>query len=280
MDPIKTHLYKPHSPLREVTMNMTASLVTTVVNHPIANMRNLLISSDGPMRKCIKSLNYRVLFSGLPTYMASTPIFVGMGSLSYDLRSRATRKKGKLGFPEYLMIPMLSGAVFGVISQPIDYTVYHQILGRRDGLHESITQVFRRLYKSGGVTCLYRGVSLTAICYTNSSLMLFGLGPLVYYQVGRRFPERWDKFRLLTSALICGCLGAIGSSVIHPIDTVRLRYQKDYKQVRYLSIRDTMQKMYLEHGVRGFYRLWMMRLVSSYATSFFYALIRGYGREL
>lgn len=265
----------PHRSLfQESIANITASAATTAVNHPISTMRNLLIVSDGNIRNSMKQLNTRVLFSGLPTYMASAPIFAGMGSLSHELKCRALQKKGKLSLPESLMIPIFSGVIFAAISQPIDYTVYHQSLRRKEGLKESVHQVFKRLYKNGGASCFYRGLSLTTVCYTNSSLVLFGLGPLVYYQAGKRLPTAWEKVHPLASSILCGCLGALGSSVIHPVDTVKLQYQKDYRGIRYTSVRDTVCKIYAEKGVAGFYRLWMMRLLTSFTTSFVYATAR------
>ncbi|KAF9613083.1 hypothetical protein IFM89_005531 [Coptis chinensis] len=86
--------------------------------------------------------------------------------------------------------------------------------------YHGIKDVFKTVYKEGGVRALYRGVGPTLI----GILPYAGLKFYIYEELKRRVPEEHQKSVMLR--LSCGALaGLFGQTLTYPLDVVRRQMQ-------------------------------------------------------
>ncbi|PIA64289.1 hypothetical protein AQUCO_00100043v1 [Aquilegia coerulea] len=136
------------------------------------------------------------------------------------------------------VVDLLAGSAAGgtavICTYPLDLArtkLAYQVGNRgnlRTGVNNSLAQpsyhgikdVFKCVYKEGGVRALYRGVGPTLI----GILPYAGLKFYIYEELKRRVPEEHQKSVMLR--LSCGALaGLFGQTFTYPLDVVRRQMQ-------------------------------------------------------
>ncbi|KNA14578.1 hypothetical protein SOVF_106260 [Spinacia oleracea] len=106
--------------------------------------------------------------------------------------------------------------------------------------YSGVQDVFRRVYKEGGVRSLYRGVGPTLV----GILPYAGLKFYIYEELKRRVPDEHQKSIVLR--LSCGALaGLFGQTFTYPLDVVRRQMQVENLQQGGARYRNTIE------GLRG-----------------------------
>ncbi|GAB2293365.1 Mitochondrial carrier protein CoAc1 [Dionaea muscipula] len=109
--------------------------------------------------------------------------------------------------------------------------------------YHGIQDVFRQVYKEGGVRALYRGVGPTLA----GILPYAGLKFYIYEELKRQVPEEHQKS--ITLRLSCGALaGLFGQTLTYPLDVVRRQMQVENLQHGNVRYKNTM------HGLIGIIR--------------------------
>lgn len=146
------------------------------------------------------------------------------------------------------VIDLLAGSASGgtavLCTYPLDLArtkLAYQVTSKngsfdRPRSYSGITDVFKNVYKEGGIRALYRGVGPTLI----GILPYAGLKFYIYEELKTRVPE--DYQNSVTLRLSCGALaGLFGQTLTYPLDVVRRQMQVQSKQVDAPQINGTLQ---------------------------------------
>lgn len=117
--------------------------------------------------------------------------------------------------------------------------------------YSGIGNVFKRVYRDGGVRGLYRGIGPTLI----GILPYAGLKFYVYEELKRHVPEEHQKS--IVMRLSCGAIaGLLGQTLTYPLDVVRRQMQVEHLQpssagvVEYRSTREGLVTIVRSQGWR------------------------------
>lgn len=147
------------------------------------------------------------------------------------------------------VVDLIAGSAAGgtavICTYPLDLArtkLAYQVTGKRGSLKNCVTSsfaqpqyhgikdVFKSVYKEGGVRALYRGVGPTLI----GILPYAGLKFYIYEELKRQVPEEHQKSVMLR--LSCGALaGLFGQTFTYPLDVVR-------RQMQVQSFKSTIQQ--------------------------------------
>lgn len=124
----------------------------------------------------------------------------------------------------------------------------------RQPVYNGVKDVFKTVYKEGGVRSLYRGIGPTLI----GILPYAGLKFYIYEDLKSRVPEDYKRSVILK--LSCGALaGLFGQTLTYPLDVVRRQMQVQNKQPQNANdafrIRGTFQGLFLIIRCQGWRQL-------------------------
>ncbi|GAX22067.1 solute carrier family 25, member 42 [Fistulifera solaris] len=171
---------------------------------------------------------------------------------------------------ESLLSGMLAGSVSVVCTYPLDLArAQLAVLKRKQNAAHSIRflDIFRQNYSRGGITGLFRGLSITLA----GMLPYAGIAFALNEQTKREIQHVTGRDLSTMERIQCGALaGLVAQTVTYPLEVTRRRMQtiglvgtdtalaeignRTIPTVAPPTIRETIRSLYAEQGVRGFFK--------------------------
>ncbi|KYK58428.1 calcium dependent mitochondrial carrier protein [Drechmeria coniospora] len=239
---------------------------------PIAAVKNAVRPFGDAVRELFHSGGLRGFFAGnglnVVKIMPETAIKFG----SYEAAKRALANFEGHGDPRRInsYSKFTAGGLAGMIAQfcvyPLDTLKFRlQCETVKDGLTGSalVRQTAVKMYADGGVRACYRGVTMGLIGMFPYSAIDMGMFELLkktyrsYYAEYAGCHEDDANPGNIATGIIGATSGAIGATVVYPLNVVRTRLQTQgtvMHRATYTGVWDVTQKTVAREGIRGLYK--------------------------
>ncbi|XP_057776023.1 mitochondrial carrier protein CoAc1-like [Salvia miltiorrhiza] len=195
------------------------------------------------LKKLLKHEGVAGFYKGNGASVLRIVPYAALHFMAYEqYRSRILDNYSALGTGP--VVDLLAGSAAGgtavLCTYPLDLArtkLAYQVVDTRSNLqhgarqfnanpsYNGIGDVFKRVYKEGGVRGLYRGIGPTLI----GILPYAGLKFYVYEELKRHVPEEHQKS--IVMRLSCGAIaGVLGQTLTYPLDVVRRQMQVEHLQ--------------------------------------------------
>ncbi|KAG6035164.1 hypothetical protein E4U41_006230 [Claviceps citrina] len=257
-------------------VNTSSSSETAVAavkqGRPVAAARNALRPISDAVKDLFRNGGVRSFFAGnglnVIKIMPETAIKFG----SYEAAKRALANFEGHGDPRQInsYSKFTAGGVAGMIAQfcvyPLDTLKFRlQCETVKGGLTGSalLRQTAVKMYADGGVRACYRGVTMGLVGMFPYSAIDMGMFELLkasyksYYARSAGCHEDDISLGNIATGFIGATSGAIGATVVYPLNVVRTRLQTQgtvMHQATYTGIWDVTQKTIQKEGYRGLYK--------------------------
>ncbi|TWU75653.1 hypothetical protein ED733_007179 [Metarhizium rileyi] len=257
-------------------VNTTASPETAVAaikqGRPVAAVKNALRPISDAVKDLFRNGGVRSFFAGnglnVIKIMPETAIKFG----SYEAAKRALANFEGHGDPRHInsYSKFTAGGVAGMIAQfcvyPLDTLKFRlQCETVKGGLKGSalVRQTAVKMYADGGIRACYRGVTMGLVGmfpYSAIDMAMFELLKNYYRTYYARYAgchEEDANPGNIATGMIGATSGAIGATVVYPLNVVRTRLQTQgtvMHQATYSGIWDVAQKTIQKEGYRGLYK--------------------------
>ncbi|PNY23910.1 Calcium-binding mitochondrial carrier SAL1 [Tolypocladium capitatum] len=257
-----------------VNTSSSSETAVTAIKHgrPVDAVKNATRPIREAVRDLYRSGGLRGFFAGnglnVVKIMPETAIKFG----SYEAAKRALANFEGHGDPRQInsYSKFTAGGVAGMIAQfciyPLDTLKFRlQCETVKDGLTGSalVRQTAIRMYADGGVRACYRGVTMGLIGmfpYSAIDMAMFELLKKTYQGYYAQYAgchEDDAEPGNIATGIIGATSGAIGATVVYPLNVVRTRLQTQgtvMHQATYTGIWDVTQKTIQREGYRGLYK--------------------------
>ena len=169
----------------------------------------------------------------------------------------------KLNTQEKVLVSFGTSCIARFLIQPLDvvkirFQCQYEPISKKshESKYKSMGQTFVKIFREEGLLALWKGHltgQILSASFTSAHFLWFEF-------LTRRTAEIWPpsietESRKLASHFICGGLAATFTMVTNqPIDVVRTRLIAQGEPRLYTSISDAVRKIFLNEGVRGFYK--------------------------
>ncbi|EFY99297.2 mitochondrial carrier protein [Metarhizium robertsii] len=257
-------------------VNTSTSSETAVAaikqGRPIAAVKNALRPISNAVKDLFRNGGIRSFFAGnglnVLKIMPETAIKFG----SYEAAKRALANFEGHGDPRHInsYSKFTAGGVAGMIAQfcvyPLDTLKFRlQCETVKGGLTGSalVRQTAVKMYADGGIRACYRGVTMGLVGmfpYSAIDMAMFELlknSYRTYYARHAGCHEEDANPGNIATGMIGATSGAIGATVVYPLNVVRTRLQTQgtvMHRATYTGIWDVTQKTIQKEGYRGLYK--------------------------
>nr|XP_039248987.1 mitochondrial carnitine/acylcarnitine carrier protein-like [Styela clava] len=256
------------NPWRNLVAGGVGGVATAVSGHPFDTVKvrlqthSLLGSTQRTYRnaldcsiKILKGEGIRGFYKGLGAPIAIATPSWALGFLGYEIGKDAIRwysgnYTNKLSLLEVFFAGALSGAFAAAVVAPGErmkciLQIQSEVTNKK---YSGLWDCFKTLYRTGGITSIYRGIMLTLF------REIFGNGAFfatVEY-IKRKFPEE-ETLNIRNTILAAGTGGMVFWVIGMPVDVLKSKFQTA-PDGRYNAIVDVVKEIARNDGLKGFYR--------------------------
>ncbi|ETW84419.1 mitochondrial carrier protein [Heterobasidion irregulare TC 32-1] len=222
-----------------------------------------------------QSDGWRGLYRGVGPNIAGNASSWGLYFLLYVALYNQLKRRAFLDDPDkplsagqYLLCSAQASAATAVITNPIWVVKVRMFTTRADSptAYRGLWDGFRSIYRTEGVTGLYRGTILALVGVGNGALQFmtyeemkrwgFERKKRQFEKAGKEYTAEDDKLSNTAYTIMSGASKLAALTMTYPYQVIRSRIQNNslLAQTHHRTITSTIQHTWAHEGVRGFYR--------------------------
>ena len=200
----------------------------------------------------------RGFYKGILVSVVASNISYGVFFALYEKMRQTLQPHTSSELALNILASSSAASVSSLLMQPVFVLKTRRLLDqRREAGYQRLGSLFREVYSQHGILGFYRGYTLSLM------LGLYGVGQISTYKYLKALSDgAYGDAK--TPNWVIGAMGAVSrlltSCVLHPLTTVRTRFQQnqfveaELGQEKYKGIMDVVRKTYRGEGVRGFFK--------------------------
>jgi len=260
--------------MKGVTAGGLGGLNITLIGHPFDTLKvRLQTQPQHPplynglaecLKKTLKMEGVSGLYAGMTSPLIGQMLFRATLFLSHSETKRYISNDGQVALQpyHYFLAGSIGWAVGSIIECPFD--VIKSQLQVQTMKKEEITRKFTSMtdcasviYRSNGIRGLYHGYFSHLLRNIPAGALHLGIYDIIRLNRAKKLGIHTSQLRMYQDMIAGSISGVVFWSAVYPIDVVKTTLQSDAidkNERKYRGTWDCVRKLYIDGGVRSFYR--------------------------